>query len=110
MNTFAQTNASPKWLDTLEYPFEPHYFHVPAGTMHYVDEGKGDPIVMVHGNPGWSFEFRNCIKALSSIHRCIAVDHIGFGLSDKPAEWDYLPEHQAENFERLMDHLTETSG
>lgn len=99
------THNTRPWLDKTAYPFEPHFLELPMGRMHYVDEGKGDPIVFVHGNPGWSFEFRNQIKALRATHRCIAPDHIGFGLSDKPYEWDYLPKSQAANFEQLMDSL-----
>ena len=72
----------PGWLDGNEYPFRDHYFTTPQGDMHYVDEGSGDPIVFVPGNPSWSFEAREMIKALSGQFRCIAVDHIGFGLSD----------------------------
>ncbi len=104
-NTIAQNTTEPKWLDKIEYPFAAHYFETPAGKMHYIDEGTGDPIVMVHGNPGWSFEFRTIIKELSKSNRCIAVDHIGFGLSDKPENFDYLPESHAGNFERFMDNL-----
>ena len=70
--------------------------------MHYVDEGTGNPIVFVHGNPSWSFEFRNLIKELSKTNRCIAPDHIGFGLSDKPLDWSYLPQDHAKNFEKLI--------
>jgi len=67
------------------YPFYPHYFNRGAGLkMHFVDEGNGAPVLMVHGNPSWSFYYRNLIKALSGTHRCIAPDHIGMGLSDKP--------------------------
>jgi haloalkane dehalogenase len=95
----------PDWLDRSEYPFEPAEFEVDAGTMRYVDEGAGDPIVMVHGNPYWSFEYRGLIRRFSSTHRCIAPDHIGFGLSDKPLEWDYLPEHHARNLAGLLDSL-----
>ena len=105
MNLSAQNTNNPKWLDRIEYPFESNYAALPIGKMHYVDEGSGDPIVMVHGNPGWSFEFRNIIKGLSKTHRCIAPDHIGFGLSDKPLDWNYLPEKHAENFEMFMDNL-----
>lgn len=95
----------PTWLDQAEYPFASHYLDLPMGKMHYVDEGEGDPIVFVHGNPGWSFEFRQQIKALRNTNRCIAVDHIGFGLSDKPYSWNYLPENHAQNFATLMDTL-----
>lgn len=105
MNLPAQNTAFPKWLDRNEYPFESHYLELASGKIHYVDEGQGDPIVMVHGNPGWSFEFRNVIKELSKTYRCIAIDHIGFGLSDKPNEWDYLPKNHAKNFEIFMDSL-----
>ena len=95
----------PKWLDREEYPFKSHYFQLPVGKMHYVDEGVGSPVVMVHGNPGWSFEFRKIIRKLSESHRCIAPDHIGFGLSDKPYDFDYLPASQARNFELFIDSL-----
>ncbi len=73
--------------------------------MHYIDEGAGKPAVFVHGNPAWSFEFRNIIKELSGEFRCIAPDHIGFGLSDKPADWNYLPESHAENLNNLLESL-----
>lgn len=105
MNLSTQDSIYPKWLDKIEYPFESHYTELPIGKLHYVDEGKGDPIVMVHGNPGWSFEYRNIIKEMSKTHRCIVPDHIGFGLSDKPYEWNYLPKSHAENFELFMDEL-----
>ncbi len=93
------------WLNREEYPFKANYLVLPMGNMHYVDEGQGDPIVFLHGNPGWSFEYRNAIKEMSKTNRCIAVDHIGFGLSDKPYEWDYLPINHANNLETLMDSL-----
>ncbi len=93
------------WLNKQEYPFESKYFNLPMGNMHYIDEGQGGPIVFVHGNPGWSFEYRNAIKELSRTNRCIAMDHIGFGLSDKPYDWDYLPKNHAANFGKLIDSL-----
>jgi haloalkane dehalogenase len=95
----------PAWLDRNEYPFKSNYLKLDMGDMHYIDEGMGEPIVMVHGNPGWSFEFRNIIKEMSKTHRCIAPDHIGFGLSDKPVSWDYLPASHATNLEILLDSL-----
>ena len=79
----------PSWLDTAEYPFAPHYFSINGHQLQYIDEGKGDTLLFVHGTPSWSFDFRNVIKALSPNFRCIAVDHIGFGLSDKPEHYDY---------------------
>jgi len=97
--------ANPEWLNIKEYPFKSHFFKTSAGNMHYVDEGKGEPIIFIHGNPAWSFEFRNLIKELSKTHRCIAPDHIGFGLSDKPADWSYLPEEHAKNLEQFLNSL-----
>lgn len=95
-----------KWIDKKEYPFQSKYFDLPMGRMHYVDEGESDhAVVMVHGNPAWSYTYRKLIKCLSKKYRCIALDHIGFGLSDKPAEWDYLPENHATNLEKLLNHL-----
>lgn len=73
--------------------------------MHYIDEGKGAPIVMIHGTPSWSFLYRNLIKTLRKKYRCIAMDMLGFGLSDKPDDFSYKPRAHAENFEKLMDHL-----
>jgi haloalkane dehalogenase len=95
----------PEWVDRSAYPFSPGEFSVAAGTMSYVDEGTGTPIVMVHGNPYWSFEYRHLIRHFSGGCRCIAPDHIGFGLSDKPADWDYLPRSHAANLEALLESL-----
>lgn len=97
--------SRPDWLDVDEYPFDPHYFKTDHGAMHYVDEGKGAPVIFVHGNPSWSFQFRHQIRRLSASNRCIAPDHIGFGLSDKPFDWDYLPQGHAEHLEKFLDSL-----
>jgi haloalkane dehalogenase len=93
------------WIDRAEYPFASHYFQVTAGNLHYVDEGSGAPVVMVHGNPTWSFLYRKLIKQLRPKYRCIALDHIGFGLSDKPQGWSYLPADHAANLEALIAGL-----
>ena len=94
-----------EWLDRDEYPFESHYLDLEMGRLHYVDEGTGDPIVMVHGNPTWSYLYRHLIKDLSSEYHCIAMDHIGFGLSDKPTDWTYKPEEHGKNVAALMEAL-----
>lgn len=82
-----------------------HHLDLPAGRMRYVDVGEGPPVVFVHGNPASSAEFGPAIAELSARHRCIAVDHIGFGASDKPASWDYLPSSHATNLATLLDSL-----
>lgn len=95
----------PEWLDLIEYPFEPNYFSLASGNMHYVDEGTGAPVLLLHGNPDWSFSYRKVIKMLTNSHRCIAPDHLGFGLSDKPLQWTYAPWDHARNLERLVVSL-----
>jgi pimeloyl-ACP methyl ester carboxylesterase len=90
------------WLDRKAYPFSPHYFQVNGQQLHYIDEGKGDPIVFVHGTPSWSFDFRHLIKGLCGSHRCIAMDHIGFGLSDKPERYDYSTQHHCAVLEAFL--------
>jgi haloalkane dehalogenase len=94
-----------EWLDRELYPFSDHWFNTPAGRMHYVDEGSGPPVVFVHGTPTWSFLYRRQIVALRERFRCIAADNIGFGLSDKPATWDYTPAGHAANLAALLDQL-----
>ncbi|MCC9167377.1 alpha/beta fold hydrolase [Pontibacter harenae] len=96
---------TPPWIDKIFYPFTPHTFATENGLMHYVDEGKGDPIVFVHGTPTWSFVWRQQIKSLSRNYRCIAPDHVGFGLSEKPTEFAYTPEAHAQNLEQLLESL-----
>jgi haloalkane dehalogenase len=80
------------WRDL--YPFESHYMDVGGQRLHYVDEGSvaegsGGPLLFVHGNPTWSFYWRNLILGLRDQYRCVAVDHIGCGLSDKPQQYEY---------------------
>jgi pimeloyl-ACP methyl ester carboxylesterase len=91
------------------YPFDGHWFQQPAGRMHYLDEGPQDaPVVlMLHGNPTWSFYYRNLVLSLRDRHRCIAPDHIGCGLSDKPSpeEYDYHLASRVADLDRLMEHL-----
>jgi len=95
-----------QWVNKQEYPFTSKFLEIEGiGRMHYIDEGTGDPIVMVHGNPTWSFSYRHLIKCLSASYRCVAVDHVGFGLSDKPKGWSYNPQGHAENFATLITAL-----
>ena len=94
------------------YPFAPHYIEVTGRSaghhrMHYVDEGRGDPVLMVHGNPSWSFFYRDLIGALKSSHRTIAPDHIGCGRSDKPNDdhYDYTLSTRVADLGTLVDSL-----
>lgn len=90
------------------YPFAPHWLELEGGVrMHYVDEGPRDApvVVMVHGNPTWSFYFRALIAALAPTHRVIAPDHVGCGKSDKPddATYEYRLARRVADLERLLD-------
>src|SRR5438105_11580388 len=75
-----------RFVDLPGFPFAPHYVEVNGLRMHYVEEGSGDPILCLHGEPSWSYLYRKMIPILSSRGRVIAPDLIGFGRSDKPAE------------------------
>jgi pimeloyl-ACP methyl ester carboxylesterase len=90
------------------YPFTSHYLDLNGLKYHYIDEGEGDPIVMVHGNPTWSFYYRELIKALSGHYRSIVPDHIGCGLSDKPevTNYDYRLRSRIDDLDNLLDTLT----
>jgi cis-3-alkyl-4-acyloxetan-2-one decarboxylase len=94
-------------IDQLLYPFKSHFLNIDGLKYHYINEGKGDPIVMVHGNPTWSFYYRNLISALKDKYHVIAPDHIGCGLSEKPKEeaYPFTLERRIEDLEQLIDHL-----
>jgi len=93
------------WLDQDAYPVDPHFIDVEGGRMHYVDEGEGDPLLMVHGNPTWSFLYRHLIRRFSPDFRCVAPDHIGFGLSEKPTGRALRPREHAQNLRMLVESL-----
>ncbi len=90
------------WVDRIEYPFTSRFIDLKAGRMHYVDEGSGEILLFLHGNPVWSFTFRKLIKELRKNYRCIAIDHLGFGLSDKPSGFSYLPKDHSANLEEFI--------
>lgn len=88
------------------YPFESRYFDRGDGVrLHYVDEGKGEAVVLVHGNPTWSFYFRELVKDLRRDRRALAVDHVGMGLSDCPDEgrYRYTLSSRVEDLEKLLE-------
>ena len=90
------------WLDRSEYPFPPRYFSINGQQLHYIDEGRGETLLFVHGTPSWSFDFRKLIKGLKADYRCVAVDHIGFGLSDKPERYDYSTQNHSQTLEKFV--------
>lgn len=87
------------------YPFESRWFDSSAGRVHYIDEGTGPTILFCHGAPAWSFLYRHIIRKLRDRYRCVAVDYLGFGLSERPAGFGFtIAEHTAVLGE-LVDHL-----
>lgn len=89
----------------FEYSFASKYLQLSQGRLHYLDEGAGPAVVMVHGNPTWSYYYRNLVKTLSSRFRVIVPDHLGCGLSDKPLDFDYTLENHIDNLLLLLNHL-----
>lgn len=104
MNNAATIDMSP--FRSL-YPFTSHILDINGLKYHYLDEGRGEPIVMVHGNPTWSFYYRHLVKTLSPDYRTIVPDHIGCGLSDKPGlnRYDYRLASRVYDMEALVDYL-----
>ena len=99
------TPFQPSWVDTTLYPFKNYYLQLKAGNMHYIDEGKGETILFIHGTPTWSFLYRDFIKGLSTEYRCIAIDHLGFGLSEKPEFNPGTPEWHSQNLSEFINKL-----
>lgn len=89
-----------------EYPFNPHFHMVDKESLHYVDVGAGEPLVMLHGNPTWSFFYRNLAKYFSqNNYRVVIPDHIGCGLSSKPQDYEYTLEQHITNTLSLLEKL-----
>lgn len=95
----------PSWLDRDLYPFTPRRFETAEGALSYLDTGEGSPVLLVHGTPSWSLEWRGVVTALARKHRVIAPDNLGFGLSDKPADAAYTPADHARRLIALVDAL-----
>lgn len=102
MGSYAETAFE---LAPGSFPFESRFLDVAGARVHYVDEGAGPILVMVHGNPTWSFVFRHLIVALRDRFRCIALDLPGFGLSVPPADYGFLPEEHARVVAAFVDAL-----
>lgn len=96
----------PSWVSDQLYPFTSRFVDISGCRVHYVDEGQGPILLMLHGNPTWSFLYRNLIHDLSQDFRCIAPDYPGFGLSKHGSTYDFTPASHAgviEDFIRKLD-------
>ncbi len=102
-------STSPAFLKGIRdlYPFESHYFDFEGLRLHYLDEGAGDPVLLLHGNPSWSFMYRDLVGALRHECRALAPDHIGCGLSSKPGEerYSYTLVQRVADLEAFVEHL-----
>ena len=88
--------------DDLLYPFAPQNITLQGHNLSFVDQGQGKVIVMLHGNPTWSFYYRNLVKLLQKNYRIIVPDHMGCGLSDKPQDYPYILKTHIDNLEGLL--------
>jgi haloalkane dehalogenase len=101
----AASDRLPGWVPQALYPFESHFADVNGASLHYVDEGDGPPLLLLHGNPTWSFLYRELIKGLRDRYRCIAPDHPGFGLSRAAPGYGYTPAEHAQVLEQFVLEL-----
>jgi haloalkane dehalogenase len=101
----ARAAGRPPWLSPELYPFESHFAELEGALLHYLDEGSGPPLLLLHGNPTWSFLYRELVKGLRERFRCSAVDYPGFGLSRAAPGYGYKPAEHAHVLERLLLQL-----
>ena len=87
------------------YPFQSRYINICGYKLHYLEEGNGDPVLMLHGNPSWSFYYRNLVQSLSPFYHCLVPDHIGMGYSDKPGDdaYNYTLSRRVKDLEEFLD-------
>lgn len=95
----------PEWATPELLPFESHFVTIDGHTIHYLDEGEGPVLLMLHGNPTWCFLYRHLVAALRGQFRCVALDYPGFGLSRAAPGYDLRPERHAEVVEAFVDAL-----
>lgn len=99
------TALRPDWVTEELLPFESRFVPIHGHTIHYLDEGSGPTLLMLHGNPTWSFLYRHLITALRGRFRCVAMDYPGFGLSTASEGYEPLPEHHADVVEAFIEAL-----
>ena len=105
MTTRTQVGRRPAWIDDELFPFESRFVEIDGNLVHYVDEGAGPVLLMLHGNPTWSFVYRDVIAALRDRFRCVALDYPGFGLSEAAPGYGYWPEEHAAVVAAFVERL-----
>jgi pimeloyl-ACP methyl ester carboxylesterase len=98
--------TAPHWVDKNLFPFQSRWIEIDEYHLHYLDEGEGPVILFVHGTPEWSFGYRDIIKELRKNYRCIAIDMLGFGLSDKPPGNVYRCQDHSDRLKKFITALT----
>jgi haloalkane dehalogenase len=92
-------------VNSTEYPFEDHWLPLSDGYVHYLDEGKGSVVLLLHGNPAWSYMYRDVIKELRGECRLIAPDYPGFGMSRAPSGYGFTPKEHSAVVADMVRHL-----
>lgn len=92
----------PQWLDEKLYPFQSRFMDIEGNRVHYIDEGSGPTLLLLHGNPTWSFLYRHIITRLSGRFRCVAVDYPGFGLSSARPGYSFRPREHSVVLEQFV--------
>ncbi|RZK32015.1 MAG: alpha/beta fold hydrolase, partial [Hymenobacter sp.] len=98
-------NLNPDWLNRSLFPFTSRTLEIEGNTVHYIDEGKGPVLLLLHGNPTWSFLYRHIVMHLSAHFRCIALDYPGFGLSTARQDYNFTPEEHSHVVEQVVEQL-----
>ncbi len=99
------TGRRPAWVPAAAYPFEDRWAEIDGHLVHYVDEGSGPTLLLLNGNPSWSFGWRDVIRSLRGSFRCVAPDYPGFGLSREAPGYDFRPRSHSAVVEALVDRL-----
>jgi haloalkane dehalogenase len=99
------SNARPAWIPPERYPFASHAVDIQGCRVHYIDEGAGPPLLLLHGNPTWSFLYRDIVRGLRDRFRCIALDYPGFGLSTAAPGYGFRPQDHAAVVEEFVSTL-----
>ena len=97
--------GNPSWLDRTLFPFTSRFVRVRGNEVHYIDEGSGPTLLLLHGNPTWSFLYRHLVLRLSPHFRCVALDYPGFGLSTAAPGYGYTPREHSDVVEGFVDAL-----
>ena len=101
----APAPSRPDWVPSDLYPFEDRWAEIDGNLVHYIDEGAGPPLLLLNGNPSWSFGWRDVVLGLRGRFRCVALDYPGFGLSRGAPAYDFRPPSHSAVVEALVDRL-----